>query len=247
MRAAVTRRSALRGSAVAALGLVAGVAPALAVASTPSAASSISSEAAALQAELARLSSTYRRACRESDAVSQAMVDFEPPEALYARPGDAQLLWGRIPVKSWQDPDRYWFCDEDLVGRLRADPFHHLDGSPTLGAARRDEIVNAWDGWQAAQKAAEDASGLTAAEERFEAAFAAYAEFRVRLVEMRTDDPEILTVKALCIADLCGRAAERLGSGISRALKRDAGAYEDALALSLARDFLGLMGTGVIS
>ncbi len=54
-------------------------------------------------------------------------------------------------------------------------------------------------------------------------------------------------MKALCIADLCRGRADRLGYGIERALKRDTGAYEDALALSLARDFLGLMGTGVMS
>ncbi len=247
MSAVPTRRGVLTGSAAAALGLASGVASTSASASTPAVASNVSAEAAALQTELAHLSSTYRRACREADEASAATVDAEPSEALYARPGDAQLLWGRIPVESWQTPGRYWFCDEDLVDRLKADPFRCFDGSPTAGAARRDEIVSAWDAWRAAQATAEAASGLTAAEERFAAAYAAYGEFRTRLVEVQTEDPEILTVKALCIADLCRGSADRLGYGIKRALERDVGAYEDALALSLARDFLGLMGTGVMS
>ena len=165
MSGAPTRRRLLAGSAAAALGLAAGVAPASASASTPAIASNVSAEAAALQTELARLSSTYRRACREADEANAATADVEPPEALYARPGDARLLWGRIPVESWSAPGRYWFGDEDLVDRLRVDPFRYLDGSPTAGAARRDEIVGAWDSWRAAQKAAEDASGHTAAEE----------------------------------------------------------------------------------
>ncbi len=258
MSGALTRRRALLGSAAAAIGLgvpaaIAATTPAIAAttpaiaATTPAIAQATSPEAAALQAELCRLSSAYRQACREVDEASDRTADVAAPEELFAQPDDMQLLWGRFPVDSWASPGRRWYADADLIERLRADPFRTLAGTPTKGAARRDEIVTAWDRWQAARNAADDASGYTAAQERFEVAQAAYEAFRLRLVEMRTDDPEVLTVKALALADLCRGDPSALDACIERAIKRDVGPYRDALALSLARDFLGLMGTGVLA
>ncbi len=252
LTSALSRRAALFGAVTVAGASATAVIPAAVQAAavpsrapTASVAPPISVEAKALQTELALLSSTYRRACREADAANDATADVDPPEALYARTGDMQVLFGRFPVESWASPGRRWYADADLIEKLRADPFHTLAGTPTKGAARRDEIVAAWDRWQAARDAADDASGYTAAQERFEVAQADYEAFRVRLVEMRTDDPEVLTVKALALADLCRRDPSALDACIERAIKRDVGAYRDALALSLARDFLGLMGTGV--
>ncbi len=97
-------------------------------------------------------------------------------------------------MESWFSPDRCWYADADLIEGMRGDSFRKLASTPTKGAARRDEIVTAWDRWQAARNAADDASGYTAAQERFGVARAAYEASRVRLVELRSDDPEVLTV-----------------------------------------------------
>ncbi len=251
LTSALSRRAALFGAVTVAGASAAAVIPAAVQAAavpsrapTASVAPPISVEAKALQAELARLSSTYRRACQEADATNDATVEVDPPEALFWQPGDNDKLWGRCPVESWASPGRHWYADADLIERLRADPFHTLAGTPMKGAARRDEIVEAWDGWRANVKAAEDSSGYTAAEARYEAARDAYADFRAHLVELRTDDPEVMTVKALAIADLC-RGTKRFEACIAAEIKEWCGAYEGALSLSLARDFIGLLGTGV--
>ena len=237
---ALSRRAALFG-AVAVAGVTA-TAAVTALPATAQAAPIVSVEAATLKEDLVRLSSTYRMACHEADVLNEATPDVDPPEALFAQPGDVQMLWGRFPVESWAFPGRYWFGDDKLIDRLRTDPFRYLDGSPTAGAARRDEIVGAWDRWQEEKKATEDASGYTAAQERFEAAFEAYEALRVQLVEMRTSDPEVLTVKALAIADMIRGRTRGLDGNIKQAMERDGGAQDDALALSLVRDFLGLIG-----
>lgn len=252
LTSALSRRAALFGAVTVASVTAAAVVPAAVQtgalssrAATTSVAPPVSAEAAELREELCRLSSTYRRAAREADEAQEATAEVEPPEALYARAGDAQALWGRIPERSWAQEGRYWFGAPDIVEKLRADPLRYLDGSPSPGAARRDEIVAAWDGWRADTRAAEDASGYTEAQARFDAAYEAYEAFRLRLVEMRTADPEVLTVKAMALADLCRGNGPPLDNDIALALKRDHGAYRDALALSMARDFLGMLDTGV--
>ncbi|WP_237482680.1 hypothetical protein [Lichenibacterium dinghuense] len=242
MSAPVTRRRALVASAAAALGIGAGVAPALAA---PAAVPAVSPETKALQAELARLSREYRVACREADEVSERVEYPDPPEALYVRPGDRSLFM-RQPEPSWSDKanGRDWWADPRTVEHLRNDAFRRLDGLGCPAAcARRDEILAAIERWEAEDTAAEDAVGYTAAQDRFDAASAAYRAFRIRLVEMRTDDPDALTVKALAIVDLCDRSEARLDSLIARAMERDSGAHETALALSMARDFIALFGT----
>lgn len=242
MSAALTRRRALLGTAAAAIGI--GVP---AVVASAKAAPAVSPEAKVLQAELARLSCEYRTASREADEAGQRVDYPDPPEALYVRPDDRRLF-ARQPEPSWSDKadGRDWWADHETVERLRGASFAYLSGAQCPAAcARRDEVVAAADAWRAADKAAEDAAGWTAAQERFDAASTAYAEFRARLVEMRTDDPEVLTVKALVIVDRCSRSADRLDALIAQAMKRECGADETSLALSMARDFIGLFGHSV--
>ena len=241
MSPAVTRRRALATSAAAAIGL--GV-PMVAAAAAPAVVQAVSPEVASLQEEAGRLSSAYRRACREADETSLRVEYPDPPEALYVRPGDRRLFL-REPEPSWSDKaeGRDWWANFTTIGHLREDRFRNLDGRACqMACARRDEVVGAYEAWQAADAAAEDAVGHTAAQTRFETACAAYSEFRARLVAMRTDDPEVLTVKALVIVDRCGRKSDRLDTLIERAVEQDGQADEVALALSMARDFIGLCG-----
>ncbi len=195
-------------------------------------------EAKALQAELARLSSTYRRACQEADATNDATVEVDPPEALFWQPGDNDKLWGRFPVESWASPGRHWYADADLIERLRADPFHTLAGTPMKGAARRDEIVTTWDGWRARQ-GRRGLQRLHRGRGAIRGGPRAYADFRARLVDSdrrsRGDDRE---------GPRHGRPVPRR-SGVEACIaaeSRRGGRLRGCLSLSLARDFIGCWG-----
>ena len=237
MRAPLSRRNALRGSVVASLGLVAGVAAAQA---RP--ASSLSADATALRAEFDRMSAEYRTACHVVDEVADLIAYPDVPEEIFARPGDFHRLRCCVQDKRFED-GRAWYGEPENIERLRGGAFRFLSGRiDEEGASRRDEIVGAWDRWKAAKKAAEDACGYTAADVRFTAAADAYEEFRQRLVDLRTIDPGIMALKAMVVRDLVRGHDGLLSQRIEQVIDNQHGPEEGALSLSLTRDFMALLG-----
>ena len=237
MKATLSRRNALRGSLAASLGLVAGVAPTQAVS-----ASSLSPDASALRAEFDRVSAEYRMACSVDDETSDLINYPNAPEEIFARPSDFQRLRCCVPAKSLEF-GRNWYGEPETVESLRTAPFQYLSGKVDReGATRRDEIVEAWDGWNAAKRAAEDACGYTAAHVRFMAAADAYDEFRQRLADLRTIDPGIMALKAMVVLELVRGSDELLTRRIEQAIEQQYGPEEGALSLSLTRDFMALLG-----
>ena len=200
----------------------------------------MSAEAADLQAEFRSVLEAYQAASAMHEAAEAAFVYVEAPEALYARPGDAVLLGFRRPVDSGSK-GRRWFAERDLIDNLRAASFRYMSGRVDERAAtRRDEIVGAWDRWLDDTKVAEDACGYTAAYEAWVVAQEAYHDFRSRLVELRTTDRDVMVLKAQIVVE---RASDAAGiDGMLTAAMNADGIQQEAMAMSLVRDFIGQLG-----
>jgi hypothetical protein len=238
LSAALSRRRAIFGVVALAAAPVA-VAPAAAVAGDfPS--TGMSAEAAELQAEFRSVLEAYQTTSAIHEEAEAAFVYVEAPEELFARPSDVNTLGLRFPVSSGID-SRRWYAERDLIDDLRAASFRYMSGRVDERAAtRRDEIVGAWDRWLDDTKAAEDACGYTAAHEAWVVAQDAYHDLRSRLVEMRTADPAIMDLKARIVLE---RAIDLggLDDMVAAAVKAE-GMQQEAMAMSLVRDFIGQLG-----
>ena len=238
LTSALSRRRAIFGAVALAAAPVA-IAPAVAVAGDfPS--TGMSAEAADLQAEFRSVLAAYQATGARLEVAESAFVYVEAPEALYARPGDAILLGFRRPVDSGID-GRRWYAERDLVDDLRAAPFCYMSGRvDEMAVTRRDEIVGAWDRWLDDTKAAEDACGYTATYEAWVVAQDAYHEFRKRLVELRTVDRDVMALKAEIVFERASDAAG-IDDMLEAAMNAD-GVQQEAMAMSLVRDFIGQLG-----
>ena len=235
MSRVINRRTALRGSIAASLGLMAGVAPA---AARP--APSMSAEAITLHAEFRSVVGAYKAASARLEQTEETLTYPEAPKALFARSGDSSRLGFRSPVKSWVD-GRRWYGDPDKIEDLRAAPFRYMSGRIDQDAiARRDEIVSAWDTWQAAMKAAEDVCGYTEAYKAWDAAQDAYHDFRERLTNLRATDADIMALKAQVALERAG-GIDGIDDMLTATLAA-AGMQQEAMAMSLVRDFIVMLG-----
>ena len=240
LTSAFSRRRAIFGAVALAAAPVA-IAPAAAVAGdSPSTEMGMSAEAAELQAEFRSVLEAYQTTSAIHEEAEAAFVYVEAPEELYARPGDAVLLGFRRPVDSGSK-GRRWFAERDLIDDLRTASFRYISGRVDERAAkRRDEIVGAWDRWLDDTKAAEDTCGYTAAYEAWVVAQDAYHDFRKRLVELRTTDRDVMALKARVVLE---RAIDfgGLDDMVAAAVKAE-GMQQEAMAMSLVRDFIGQLG-----
>ena len=238
LTSAFSRRRAIFGAVALAAAPVA-IAPAAAVAGDfPS--TGMSAEAAELQAEFRSVLETYQAAGAIHEAAEAAFVYVEAPEELFSRPSDINTIGLRFPVPSGID-GRRWYAERALIDELRAASFRYMNGCvDERAASRRDEIVGAWDRWLDDTKAAEDACGYTEAHEAYVIAADAYHDFRSRLVEMRTADRAIMDLKAQIVIE---RAIDfgGLDDMVAAAVKAE-GMQQEAMAMSLVRDFIGQLG-----
>ena len=242
LTSAFSRRRAIFGAVALAAAPVA-IAPAAAVAGDfPSTEKGMSAEAGGLQAEFQSVLQAYQAAGERHEEAEAAFVYVEAPDALYARPGDAVLLGFRSPVRSFVE-SRRWYAEQDLIDDLRAASFRYMSGRVDERAvARRDEIVGAWDRWLDDTKAAEDTCGYTASYEAWVVAQDAYHDFRSRLVDLRTTDRDVMALKARVVLE---RASDIAGIDdmLTAAMNTD-GIQQEAMAMSLVRDFIGQLGGG---
>ena len=200
----------------------------------------MSVEAAELHTEFQSVLEAYQAASARHEAAEAAFVYVEAPEALYARPGDAVLLGFRSPVRSFTE-GRRWYAERTLIDDLREAPFRYMSGhTDELAVARRDQIVGAWDRWLDDTKVAEDACGYTAAYEAWVIAQDAYHDFRRRLIDLRTTDRDVMALKAQIVLE---RAINLSGVDdmLAAAMNAD-GIQQEAMAMSLVRDFIGQLG-----
>lgn len=187
----------------------------------------------------ARYSAAARRsleASRACDAADERMPYLAPPEALFTRPAD--------PLARCFTPETYiggreWFGSDERINTLRAWTSGNMR-SPIIAPAlpRRAEVLAAYDAWQAARKAAEDAAGVTAADAEYQAAWAVEKAIRLEIIELRSDAPEALRLKLRVFMDsqACGDWREGVDAGVARGLKSENGPWEEAFAASIVRD-----------
>lgn len=240
MSGAVTRRTALRGSAAASLSLLAGVASAAVARNSPSTGFGVSAEAAALQAEFEETTNRHRAALKRCDEADAAMVWPSIPEALFWRLNDRTLFAFSLPGRERCTGRRWWGCPDDLEA-LQARQLAYPNGMPIRDArARREEIVMADVERRAALAAAELAAGVPAAEAEYEEAAGAFFDLIERLMALRTSDAAIMTLKALALVEVARRQGghEKL---IEIAIADDSNPVI-GLGASLLRDFIGQIG-----
>ena len=102
------------------------------------------------------------------------------------------------------------------------------------GRARREELIAAYDDWERATRAAEDAAGYTDAKAEYDAADDERRAIHEQIIRLRSSDPAALRLKLRVLADYMEQP-RYLNSNIEMELTRG-GAIENALALSIARD-----------
>lgn len=101
-------------------------------------------------------------------------------------------------------------------------------------AARRAELIGAYDEWERAIRAEEDAAGFTAAEAEYRAAADELQAVHKRIARLQSSDPAVQHLKLRVLADRM-EEPRYLDSTIEAELTRG-GAVENALAFSIARD-----------
>ncbi len=100
--------------------------------------------------------------------------------------------------------------------------------------------MNAWDRWHADKNAAKDASGETAALAEYDAVGDEHDAFVLRLVYLKTADPDVMKIKAALCLD-AWRDVERFDNAVRR-VAEDSEDIEDALSISLMRDLMAQLG-----
>ncbi len=230
LTSALSRRAAIFGVMTAATAPVASL-PALAVPPNPT-----SPLAAALQAEFKQLAHEESVTTERDDAAYARLKYPDAPEAIFCRADDmATLRWHTWDVD--YQTKRRWWGEEARIARLRADNYGQYKSEINRkAAARRDEIVAAWDGWQVDKKAAEDRGGYTAAHAEWLAAADQYEAFRLRLINLPTTDRDVMAVKAAVVTE---RYTDEGVSYLDRAIERHLNQQDDleALCFSIVRDF----------
>ena len=232
MNALVTRRGLL--GATAAVGAVAFPAAASATAST---AGGISAEATALLREFHDVAARFNAAGDRIDQTTSATVRVPEPEALFARADDFWVLGCISPERHWAG-QRWTYGESGCIAQLRELP---TDDGDKKRADRRDEIVGAWDRWHAEKAAARDASGETEASDRYREVGDKHDALLLRLVHMRTADPDIMKLKAGAVLNLWGGEPDRFDRALARVLKHD-DIDEIPLSISLMRDMMAQLG-----
>ena len=241
MSGSLSRRTALGGSLAASLGLMVGSASAAVAGDFPSTGRAMSAEAAALQAEFETTAKRHRRALERCDEADEAMVWPEIPDALFWKSADRAFFAFALPGRERCSERRWWGFSDDLEG-LQGRQLAFVNGSPIRDArARRDEIVAADCAYRAAVAAAELAAGMPAAEAEYEEAAGAFFDFTDRLIALRTDDPDVMGLKALALVEVARRQGghEKL---IERTIA-DESNQAMCLGASLLRDFIEQLGT----
>ena len=232
MNAPLTRRALL--GATAAIGVTTLPATALTAASP---AGTMSPEAAVLLREFHDIAGRFNAAGILLDKTMMATDRVPEPEALFARGQDFWILGCIAPKRHW-DRQRFTYGQDELIEQLRALPAGDGD---RRRANRRDEIVGAWDEWEAAKEAARDASGETAASDHYRTVGDEHDALLLRLTHMRTADPDIMRIKAAAVLNIWSGDADRFDSAVNTVLKGD-GDSEDPLCFSLMRDFMHQLG-----
>ncbi len=196
----------------------------------------ISPLAAALQAEFKQLAHEEIVTTEKDDAAYARLEYPDAPEAIFCHSGDMATLRWHVWDVEFQTKRRWW-GEEARITRLRADDYGQFDNELNRkAAARRDEIVAAWDGWQIDKKAAEDRCGYTAARAEWLAAADRYDAFRLRLIHMPTIDRDVMAVKAAVVIE---RYTDEDVIFLDRAIERHLKQQNDleALCFSIVRDF----------
>ena len=200
-----------------------------------------SSLATALQAEFQQLVHAERIASERFDATDELLQYPEVPEEIFCREGDmATLRWHTWDV-DWRTKRRWW-GEEARIKRLRDEDYAYDSDFNRRAAARRDEIVGAWDSWETAKERARDRCGYTAARAEWVAASERYEAFRLRLIHMPTTDPDIMKLKVGVVVERYDGAAG-LDSAIQGQLRNEDDL--EALCFSIVRDFALLRGSAV--
>ena len=182
-------------------------------------------------------------------AAEERWADPEAPEALFHRPGDFRFFFG-FHGHRYRFGERRWYGAPSSIAYLRAAPlcrtpeFHLDDGTvvpakPNLPArARRDEIVGAYDRWSSERKTAQDACGLTAANEEEDAANEENRELRHRIMATPALTLAGVMLKAR-IAGWCFGGSVEMDDYVESCL-REGNLSGEAVAFSAARDLVAM-------
>jgi hypothetical protein len=145
------------------------------------------------------------------DRIADSFVYPEPPEAVFRQRADWHSFFGRYGHR--HRTGRWWYGYSEAIKHLRemscmvTDDVRERVNERKM--ARRDEIVNAYDAWQAQTKAAEDACGLTEASRAMNAAHDLNRQLRRRIVETPAKTLEGALLK-LAVARWCNRDFDEL-------------------------------------
>lgn len=186
-------------------------------------------------AELAaRYAAAHRRwvAALAENAESETRIVYpDPPEALYGRP-DEPIPFGSAFIRYLGD--RRWFGDKDVIEQLKKLGPSHPAWSHPGAFDRRAELIDAYDDWERAIRAAQDTAGFTATDAEFVEADDERRAIHARIIRLRSTDPAVRRLKLQVLADYM-EEPRYLDNAIEVELTRG-GAVETALALSIARD-----------
>ncbi|WP_375458321.1 hypothetical protein [uncultured Enterovirga sp.] len=225
-------------------GLLAGIAAA-SVSTVPTIVSAATNADAALIAnceETIRLHGQVNALCQRARLLREQNPTPPPPEALFRRNSDGSLFWGFVGLMREED-GRYWYGDWSSIRRLQTERFTNnmvtFKGDEAIqyevrdDAAhdRSDEIVAAFDQWEADIEAAAVACGAAALEAEADRLSDAQREKSAAIRSAAATTIAGLTAKARYVLATTGPVDTWHADGVPTAME---GLMRDLLAIGEA-------------
>ena len=216
--------------------------PSIAAAMTVGAASGTAGAAASPHpdAELLALFDEWQKQAKSCDAATQLEIEAEdrcvwpePPEAIFARPGDRGLLLMDPPIRRGRG---WWFPETQYL----REAFSNCDLGQRIFQDRRNranEIVAACDKWEEARARAAHESGFADVEAEAARLYGANNVLRERILEARASTLDGLLAKARVVRWCYTGTHEHFLEQIADDIE-ERGAGDHGISLSIVRDLI---------